>query len=67
MVKLEVIEGGREDVAQQALSALLTGDDAQFEKIFNTMQPAPVNLSLCGGTQLRCEQPVLDQSDADKT
>ena len=67
MTKLKLIEGGREEQAQEALSALLTGDDAKFDKIYQTMQSNPVNLSLVCGTESRSEPPTLDQPAADKT
>ena len=39
MIDLKVIKGGREQMAQEALSALLTGNDEKFEELLCIMKP----------------------------
>lgn len=50
MVELSVIEGGREQMAQQALSVVLTGNDAKCEELLRTMRPGIPAVAVISGT-----------------
>lgn len=66
-----VIEGGREEMGQQALSAILRRDTATFDDLMSKMQPRPPVVSVISGghehgTDPR-ELPIPGQPSASKT
>lgn len=69
MTKLEVIEGGREEMGQQALSAILRRDEASFGRLMSKMQPCPPSVSvIAGGVESAQNEPATpDQPVASKT
>lgn len=69
MVKLSVIQGGRKEMGQQALSAILRNDTAAFDDIMSKMRPRSPAVSViaggvCGAETVPGEKPVSNQQDA---
>jgi len=61
MVDLKIIEGGREQMGREALSAVLTGDDAKVEELLRIMRPINPRLAaITGGDnkELMPDQPI---------
>lgn len=64
-----VIQGGREEMGQQALSAILRRDTPAFDKLMSKMQPRPPSVTVISGAAgtTPSEPSVPGQRDADKT
>jgi hypothetical protein len=63
MTKFKIIQGGREQMGREALSAAITGDDAKLEELIRIMQPLNPLLAVIacvGKKDTAHEQPSIE-------
>jgi hypothetical protein len=63
MVELIVIVGGREQMGREALSAVLSGDDAKAEELLRIMRPLNPPLAVIPGEGEQELTPGLTKTD----